>query len=251
MTRPPPRRILLALAFLLAWAGPTVTLRGALLHPEAAPLGLPITAVAAPAAWVPLSLVYAGAVVAWLLGRRAGLAGAFAALLLGFAAHAQRTQLPDGLPLPHGITLPGAALVTYTVATLLRRRDDEAWEAVCGAVGACYTLAAASKLLAAGLAWAQGDHIALLLVERAAGAPGPLAALRTWSAGEPWLCTSIATATLILEGAGFLLVWPALRRPLAAILVVLHVGIFVWLGYFAVAWIPVLLAMIVWPRGRS
>jgi len=133
----------------------------------------------------------------------------------------------------HSGALPAAALLAWWVGDM-RGGRRAAFELVSGVLAAAYLGSALSKLSASGLAWIDGDALALLMIERTAWTTTAWASLVRWVAHQPVLTWSMAAATLLIEAAGPLMLWPRMRRPFAMASVLLHAGIGVFSGYWHV-----------------
>lgn len=141
----------------------------------------------------------------------------------------------------------GAAAIASPLPT--SSRGGEAIEAGCGVAAAIYLLAALAKVIGAGPRWFDPSYLGLLVLERSFGAPGPLEALRTALAGSAPACLALATGALLIEAGGVLLLWPRWRRPMAVLLVSLHLGIALAMGYVYVTWMVTVLGLCGWrPR---
>jgi hypothetical protein len=188
-------------------------------------------------------LVHVVGLVWWVRDPAAAPGAVLALAPIAAGAVIERLASPSGVH--HGKLLPAAVLVAWIVA-LGRGGPDRvrrAIEAACGVTAATYTLAALAKIGGAGAGWFDPNYLGLLVLERAVGAPAPLAALRLAVAQRPAACLALATGALLIEGAGVLFVWPPARRPVALALVALHVGIAACMGYVYATWALVVLAL--------
>lgn len=178
--------------------------------------------------------LYAGAVAAWV--RRPGrwpAAVAFAALAAGAAAEV------GVVGLHHAKYGPALLLLAWAIAGPAQAEDAGA-----GAMGACYTWAGLSKLLAGGTAWVDGTTLAVLVAERA---DGPV---RSWLAGQPTLCAVGGALALTLELSGFVYL-PRRTRPwFAGAAAVMHTSFGVVLGYSYLPWVCIDVAYVVLAWGR-
>jgi hypothetical protein len=197
----------------------------------------------APAPWVVLSLVFFGALAAFLLRRWQGVAAVVATLLLALALHLQVSQWPGESGVRHAPLMPAAALGAYGLAWLFTKRERTAHEAACGVVAAIYFLAGVAKLEVGGLHWAQGGQLALLIAERSVDVPAWLAALRRGFALSPGLCSALAATAVAVECAGLLFVWPRARSAYAVAAIALHAGIAVLMGYVYVHYVLTVAAL--------
>ncbi|MDP2314655.1 MAG: hypothetical protein Q8P41_17255 [Pseudomonadota bacterium] len=179
----------------------------------------------------------------WVRAPRSVAAGALALLPLLVGGILEGALSPSGVH--HGKILPVVALAGWLVAQVRGGPDADrnAVEAACGLTAAAYALAAYAKLAGAGLLWFDPDYLGLLLVERAVGAPAPLAALRLAVAEQPTLCVLLAGGALLTEASGALFVWAPARRPVALALLAMHAGIALLMGYVYVSWALVVVAL--------
>lgn len=131
----------------------------------------------------------------------------------------------------HGAALPAAALLAWAVGH--RIADDAgAWDAVSGVLGAAYLTSALSKFSASGLAWIDGDALALLMVERTGWTTNAWASVVHFVARQPWLTWPMSAAALAIEISGPLMLRRRFRRGFAAASVLLHTSIGVFIGYW-------------------
>lgn len=216
---------------------------------------VPVLAGVLPAAVGLGAVLHVAGLVGWVREPQASGAAATraGALVLGpllAAGGVEAVWSPSGIH--HGKLLPTVVLAAWMIGAHLGRGTSPgaalqgAHEAACGAVAAIYGLAAGAKVVGSGAAWFEPSYLGTLLVERSVGAPAPLAAARLWLAGHPPLVTALATGALVAEAAGVLFLWPRWRRPVAAVLVALHAGIAVGMGYVYVTWALAVVAL-AWP----
>jgi hypothetical protein len=153
--------------------------------------------------------------------------------LFALGTTAMEWQSAPGMGINGATTLPGATLLAWWIA---RRMRNDGVEAACGVVGACYALAAMSKVYTSGFAWASAGNIALQIATQAWLAPEPLRALRLAVASLPELCSFVGIATLFIEGGAILFVLPRARLPMAALIVAMHLGISALMGLHHYDW---------------
>lgn len=180
-------------------------------------------------------LLWGGGALGYWLWRPSRGSGLLLALPLSLGAIVEGLFSPSGVH--HGKLLPTLVLLAWSLAGRQGR------EAASGVAAAVYVLAALSKFLGSGSAWFTADHLGLLMVERSVGAPEPLALLRLGLAGHPGLCMGLASGAWLAEAAGFLLLWPRFRYLMAIVLTILHLGIFLGMGYFYLSWVLTLWAL--------
>jgi hypothetical protein len=66
--------------------------------------------------------------------------------------------------------------------------------------------------------------------------------MRRAVAEHPSWCSALAVASLAIECAGVLWLWPRLRRTAAILAILMHVGIALLLGYLYVSWMILVVA---------
>ncbi len=195
------------------------------------------------------SVAVLASVVAFALWQST-LAGVAFLVILGVFRQWEKSQWEGDVVVSLGKYVPTAAvllafLVGRGVARVLGLEEADwlGWQVGCGAMGACFTLAAASKWKKAGAQWFQGAGLQLLISERSIGRPEPLRSLRAWVGASPRLCTFLAVGSFLLEAAGVLYCVPELRWAFAAGGVAMLLGFWVLLGYFEPEWGLVLVAV--------
>jgi hypothetical protein len=92
-----------------------------------------------------------------------------------------------------------------------------------------YTLAGVAKVWRTGLDWMTAANLPLLSAERSVGALAPLADARMWAATHPWLGQAGGLTVLLVELAGAAFLWPRARRAYAAVMILCHVCIGIFL----------------------
>lgn len=165
--------------------------------------------------------------------RQGGRGALWLVIVAGLGDILERLVIADPGGTSHGKALPAAALLAWWAGQRSHDRR-EAFEYVSGVAAAAYLLSAMSKLSAKGLAWINGDALALLMVERVTWTTAPWAPLVEWVAVHPTLTWSMAAFALILELAGPAMLVPSLRIPFAIASVTFHAGIGMFLGYWHV-----------------
>jgi hypothetical protein len=181
------------------------------------------------AAWIVYAMIAVG-LVAVARDRKPVFGGAWA-LAWASLLSAWQTGLM-GSPSRNAF-FPGAVLLGWTLGQLWAKKDDRSLRERLGEAGALGALAAAyvgscaSKLLTTGLAWADGMPVrALVLRQEPLAQWSWLLAYRDAVIADPMLGRLAATATLVIEGGAFLLLFgPRLRLGWAALLFGLHVNI--------------------------
>lgn len=122
-----------------------------------------------------------------------------------------------------------ARLVAYESGTTISRefRERLAEAGALGCIAAAYVGSCLSKLVAAGLAWADGTSVrALVLWQQPLADWAWLSAYRHAILDVPALASVASVATLVIEGGAFLLLLgPRLRMLWAALIVGLHLNI--------------------------
>jgi len=158
----------------------------------------------------------------------------------------------------HGKILPMTVMIAMGLGGWLARwqgANPEAQaqmgqEAACGMVAATYSLAALAKLWGSGGQWFLPDALGMLILERSVGAPAGLAELRLMVASHPTVCSFFAVGSIFIEAAGILFLWAPARRPLAFLLLALHTGIAVLMGYVYLEWVCVVIGLAYSPGQR-
>ncbi|HXT00245.1 MAG TPA: hypothetical protein VN915_06195, partial [Elusimicrobiota bacterium] len=156
-----------------------------------------------------------------------GGAALFALLLLN-TAHAQLLGTPS-----RNFFYSGACLAGWLLGALVARSrgapEDESY-ALAGAVallGAAYLNAGLSKLAFGGLGWTQGLPLQSIIIGRDNSDVGFLGAFHAWILNAPSALRFLATATVVLELSGPLLLGgPLARRLVASGLLLMHASIF-------------------------
>jgi hypothetical protein len=203
-----------------------------------------------PAVWWLLTLVLAGALLAWALRYAQGVAGSVAFACLWIGAHVEHALFARDEGVRHGKFLAGAALFAWLLGYALARsrgdaeREKHAHEWACGAVAALYLIAGLSKLWGAGLGWGHGGGVAMEIAAASSFGFAPLRALRTWTATAPLLPALFASGTLLIELAGGLFVVPRFRRAVAWLTASMHLGILLLLGFhYLFLWSPLVFGL--------
>lgn len=169
-------------------------------------------------------------------------------LMLSFSA-AQTASWPYEVEVQHGQVLPTAALLLITIARYRHPTDpvrsEAEWvEATAGAAAALYCWSALSKLWGSGLSWAWNLNLPLLMLERAYGSSnGEPSWVFQQLSESPNLMVALASATWIMEGLGFLLLFPAWRARTAVLYTFMHLSIGLLMGYWYFEWWLILWAL--------
>ncbi len=191
----------------------------------------------------------------FVAGRRAPLAG-WGFFVIVLVLHAVvRSVHPDETDRTQGAQMPCATLVAWLVGSALaprlgREPDELGGTLACGVVGAGYTMAALSKLLASGLGWVDGPTLALMIYERGTGAGEPFETLRHAIGTSPRLCAIGMAGALAMEASGWLFVFRTARRPYAMAAFSFHLTSGLLLGYPHFDWAFTTLAW-AWAAGGS
>ncbi len=161
-------------------------------------------------------------------------------------------QWPDNIVVKLGKYVPSAAcLLAWLIASVTLRwtgkpvEDARAlgWQAACGVMAGAYVLAAIAKLRQSGFSWAHPRYQALLVAERAFAGPRWLRAVRLQAARSKAASTVIGFVGLFAEFLAVLFIVPAARPWVIALVIALHLGFILLLGYFEIEWILVLVAV--------
>lgn len=197
---------------------------------------------------------FAGLVWAWMAGTCPGLAamGVLGALLA--LRQWEKRQWAGDVVVRLGKYVPAAACLTgWLCASALAmaagweaaRADAAGWEAAAGVMAATYTLAALSKLRLTGWRWMAAPNQALLIAERAYSGPLWVRRARRAVSRSPRACRLVGVFGLAAELLFALFVFPELRVPLTVVVVALHFGIGVLLGYIELEWVMVMVGITV------
>lgn len=206
----------------------------------------------APPVWLATGALYLGAALAFTLGYRERLAGAFLFAWLGVTGLAEMGVRGDFMP-PLANLLGGNLVLAWLLGSALPGADDararRGHAAMCGVFAAMLTLAGGSKLVHSGLGWFDGGMHALWIWERAQPlvAPEPVRDLRLWLSARPDLVAVGATYTLLVECLGGLFVFERLRKPMALALLLMFTSMNLALGLGEQGWVAVPMAL-AWSR---
>ena len=237
MSRPLLSRIFIAAALAFAWfdVSGVAYVRG-IPYPHDLSSLIDLSWATGPLAFAVLTAFYAAALARFIAARDVRAATA-AFALLALTAHIHEAQWPGSAGVRNGLGLPGGGLAAYLLAdracVLFGRADQrERWsrEAACGVAAAAYTLAAASKLIYGGPAWAGGANIAMYIASQAYMRSAALLPLRLWFPRHLALCGAFGVGTLIIEGSGLVFLWPRARPAYAVLACGLHLGIWLIMG---------------------
>lgn len=204
-------------------------------------------------AWVALASVgYLSLLVLFLLGnRREWVAGAILIVLLGIR-RLEIMQWDDDIVVRLGKYVPSAAcllgwLVTSVVLQLSGKSADAAhalgWQAACGVYAGAHVLAAIAKVRQSGFVWVHPRYQALLVAERAFAGPKLIRSIRLGVARSKSASSVVGIMGFASECLAGLFVIPDARIVVVALVLLLHLGFMVLLGYFELEWIVVLLAV--------
>ncbi len=184
-----------------------------------------------PGAWSGVALALASIVAwCWHPARRWSLLG----FVLPVAAWSwtERVLVESGVH--HGKILPAAVALALSLSGV---------EAACGVVAATYVLAGVAKLTGAGVDFLHPDYLGTLLLERSFHQPEWLSTFRLAVAQSPLACSTMATFTLLAELGALLFLLPRYRLRVCLVLVAMHAGIYLTMGYIYVSWVAVLLGL--------
>lgn len=227
-------------------------------HPRGLAAYVDLSFVLTPAVLGVLTCVYLACVVCWTLRARPAACAVVGFALLALLGNVENSLYDGDNGVHHGKLMPAAALLAWAITWSLNghaaasERERHAQEAVIGVAAACYVLAAIAKLHSGGLDWVNNTSIALLMAERAIGAASWLGELRNFLArvGAGAGSVALSLPALLIELFGVALLWPRTRRWAAALLISLHLGIALLLGYIYVAWMLLLLGVLLRPLVR-
>ena len=166
--------------------------------------------------------------------------GVGALVALGVVRRFEIAAWPGDIVVRLGKYAPSAAcllgwLVAYGVArgrgASLSHAEKWGFEAAAGVLASVYVLAGIAKLRESGWGWVRARQHALLIAERAYTGPGWVRGVRLWVARSRGLCALVGLAGLFIELGAVAYLWPD-ARPMVAVLVIgLHGGFKLLLGY--------------------
>lgn len=179
------------------------------------------------------------------------------ALGLFHLLYASRYSLGE---ISHEAHFPGMAVMGFAIGTWIFRHDREAlprfvYGFLFFTYGVGYTSAGVCKLLATGLDWPAGAHLALWMGERSVDVTSTLGyfqpnLLQRWSLQYPVIGTAALTFGLVAELAGVLIWFERTRPYVLTALIVMHLGVEVTLNIFFGQNVY-MLAMLAYPWGRA
>lgn len=156
-------------------------------------------------------------------------AAAFGLLLVQYAA---RFSLGE---IPHSSNLAGMGLLGFALGALMYRRRLDASRFAIGFsyfyIGLGYTLAAVSKLVSRGPAWADGRHLWMWIQEKSVDQLSKTGTMQLNSLQEVALAdhtaaTMFLSIGLLTETFAFLVWWRRFRVPVCIAILGLHMGIY-------------------------
>lgn len=245
MTRPTIARIVLCVGLTLCFqiTGLMTQPWSELPHPWGLARLVDLSFLLQPAAWSGLGVLYFAALAAFLLRIREDLAGWAVFAVLAVLVTLEMSTRDIFMPNLESM-LGGDMLLAWLVGRAVAERrgltgaeqDAYAHEVVAGVFGALLTIAAGSKLAAAGLDWVAGTRHCSVMYEHGMLRGGALGAARLAIAEQYWLCSIGAVYVLVVEGVGFAMIWPALRRTYATLLAFVFLFLAAFLAIFEVSW---------------
>ena len=199
-------------------------------------------------ALIGMTAAYVALAAAFARGSRPILTGLGLVLLLALVANLEESMYPGKDGVHHGKLMPAAVTLAWVVAWGMSRGKSElarrlsARDAMAGAAASCYLLAGFAKLHTSGLSWVASTNLRLLVAERAVGAWGPIATLRNAFANgaSGRVAMVIGAVSLACEVCALALLHSRTRRPYACLLIAMHFGIGLLMGYHYFDWILVL-----------
>lgn len=123
------------------------------------------------------------------------------------------------------------------------------WDAACGVMAGAYVLAGIAKLRESGVQWAESKYQALLVAERAFAGPAIVRSTRLAVARSRFASRIVGIAGLATEFLAIGLVVPVLRPIVVALVLVLHAGFVVLLGYAEYEWVVVIVSIVLMASG--
>jgi hypothetical protein len=250
-------RCCLGLGLLLAWGSSSQILRvEGTPHPRGLSAFLDLSPLTTPWAYGMLTGLFLMATLAFVRRWHTCLALSLAVGLMALGAHIQTAQWPGRLGVNGSLVLPGACGVACLVAIGLGRlrgagaqtMERYGLDAACGIAAAGYTLAAINKLAGSGVAWASGSNLALHITVHAYTGAEALLPLRLAVADNLTLCALLGLGTLLIEGGFGLFIFFQLRKHLALLATLMHLGISLFVGLHHFDWMFVVLGLGFYPR---
>jgi hypothetical protein len=247
MRNPRLPRIALGLGLFIAWGSLSSRLLGVegTPHPFGLSAWIDLGWATRPASWLALSGVYLSALLAFVLRRCEGLAGALLVALLALGAHIGAAQWPGDAGANRAVLLPGGACLAYLVGRIgsLRRTGATAAraeaagiEAACGVAAACYTLAGLNKVVGSGLSWASGGNLAMHIYTHSDSGVAWLRAFREGVASHPEICTVLGVGTILIECSFVLFILRRLRPLYGLLATAMHLSIALIMGLHHHEW---------------
>jgi hypothetical protein len=178
-------------------------------------------------------------------------AGAILLVLFGIR-RLEIVQWHDDIVVRLGKYVPSAAcLLGWLVTSVLLQSTGKprevahalGWQAACGVYAGAHVLAAIAKVRQSGLVWVHPRYQALLVAERAFAGPKLIRSIRLGVARSKRASAVVGTMGFASECLAGLFVIPDARLVVIALVLLLHLGFMVLLGYFELEWIVVMLAV--------
>jgi hypothetical protein len=182
-------------------------------------------------------------------GWEIGWTGLTAVAVIAVGRQIEKRQWPEGVVIGLGNYYPSAgALLAFLIVRWLAggpvaAREAHGWEAGCGVLAACFTIAGMTKHRKSGWGWTGGRNMALLIAERSYKGDSWVYRLRAKVASYPRACGVVAVGSLLLEDCGFLYMVHPIRAAFAAATTAMFAGILVLLGYIEVHWVAAVIAL--------
>jgi hypothetical protein len=198
------------------------------------------------------SALYLGLLALFLMRVHPEIVAAVILLVLLGIRRLEIMQWHDDIVVRLGKYVPSAAcllgwLITSVVVQSLGKPRDIAhalgWQAACGVYGGAHVLAAIAKVRLSGFVWAHPRYQALLVAERAFTGPALIRSFRLAVAKSKSASTVVGTMGFASEALAGLFIVPVLRPVVIVLVLLLHLGFMLLLGYFELEWIVVMLAV--------
>jgi hypothetical protein len=161
-------------------------------------------------------------------------------------------QWPSDIVVRLGKYVPSAAcLLAWLVSQPILRAlgfDQQTarhlgWNSSCGVLAGAYVLAAIAKVRESGWSWMHPRYQALLVAERAYAGLPVFRGIRTIVASSRPAAAVIGFAGFATELAAIAFVVPSARPAVVALVILLHAGFLVLLGYFEPEWVLAMIAV--------
>ncbi len=247
-------RWLFAVALFLSWANSAthvalsdrpLYIRTMRVFQGGAPVGKVATLLVATSAMVAL-------IIAFVIGSHPEWSALGIVVSLALIRRFEIRQWPGDIVVRLGKYVPSAAcLLAWLVSQPVLRAfgfDTDStrrlgWNSACGVMAGAYVLAAIAKLRESGWVWVKPRYQALLIAERAYVGLPIFRGIRSRAARSRSTSAVIGFAGFVSEFLAIAFVVPVARPYVVALVVLLHAGFVILLGYFEPEWVIVIIAV--------